>query len=284
MTTNVVLRGMKAICTPSRCMARIGRAPVLARCQTQRNTVVSTGHAAVRHARSLTSSVLRIPHSASRHSLVITRAAATEAPVKQLADQQQGEPDAPEQLETVLLDVGGMKCGGCSAAVKRMLSARPEVSNAAVNLLTETAAVQLKLPSPSAAEDLAAMLTSKGFPATVRQNEGDAVDTTELEQKREQEARQSMVNLGVAWSLVLLCCTHHAGEAATADATQSSIRSPCRCLSQMVPWPCRSSPTTRMHPTHPPPLHHTILSATCSPPASHRSTSSLYPAANLTQP
>ncbi len=171
--------------------------------------------------------------------------------MKQLADQQQGEPDAPEQLETVLLDVGGMKCGGCSAAVKRMLSARPEVSNAAVNLLTETAAVQLKLPSPSAAEDLAAMLTSKGFPATVRQNEGDAVDTTELEQKREQEARQSMVNLGVAWSLVLLCCTHHAGEAAPKDAAQSHACSPFLCLLPHPHGTTASHPTTCMHSTHP---------------------------------
>ena len=32
-----------------------------------------------------------------------------------------------EEGEAVLLDVGGMKCGGCSAAVKRILSARPEV-------------------------------------------------------------------------------------------------------------------------------------------------------------
>lgn len=44
----------------------------------------------------------------------------------------------------VVLDVGGMKCGGCSAAVKRMLLSRPEVETAAVNLLTETAAVRFK--------------------------------------------------------------------------------------------------------------------------------------------
>lgn len=44
----------------------------------------------------------------------------------------------------VLLDVGGMKCGGCSAAVKRMLAARPDVESAAVNLVTETAAIRLR--------------------------------------------------------------------------------------------------------------------------------------------
>jgi len=46
--------------------------------------------------------------------------------------------------EAVVLEVGGMKCGGCSAAVKRMLVARPDVESAAVNLLTETAAVRFK--------------------------------------------------------------------------------------------------------------------------------------------
>ena len=51
-------------------------------------------------------------------------------------------PLQPEAL--VLLDVGGMKCGGCSAAVKRMLAARPDVESAAVNLVTETAAVRFR--------------------------------------------------------------------------------------------------------------------------------------------
>ena len=42
----------------------------------------------------------------------------------------------------MLLEVSGMKCGGCSAAVKRILLSQAEVVNAAsVNLLTESAAV-----------------------------------------------------------------------------------------------------------------------------------------------
>ena len=45
--------------------------------------------------------------------------------------------------------MGGMKCGGCSAAVKRMLAARPDVESAAVNLITETAAVRFRsIPVP----------------------------------------------------------------------------------------------------------------------------------------
>lgn len=40
-----------------------------------------------------------------------------------------------------------MKCGGCSAAVKRILSARPGVDSAAVNLLTECAVVRYSGPA-----------------------------------------------------------------------------------------------------------------------------------------
>ena len=49
--------------------------------------------------------------------------------------------------EAVLLDVSGMKCGGCSAAVKRILMGNPEIQSAAVNLLTESAV--FKVPATS---------------------------------------------------------------------------------------------------------------------------------------
>lgn len=50
----------------------------------------------------------------------------------------------PELADTVVLDVRGMKCGGCSAAVRRILLADPTVEAAAVNLLTESAVVRLR--------------------------------------------------------------------------------------------------------------------------------------------
>ena len=53
----------------------------------------------------------------------------------------------------MLLDVGGMKCGGCSAAVKRILGARPEVAGLSVNLLTESAAVRLRPVADGAVAD-----------------------------------------------------------------------------------------------------------------------------------
>ena len=62
--------------------------------------------------------------------------------------------------QTVMLDVSGMKCGGCSASVKRILLSNEGVQHAAVNLLTETAVVKLR-PSESSAEQAAALLTDK---------------------------------------------------------------------------------------------------------------------------
>lgn len=48
-----------------------------------------------------------------------------------------------ERTHSVILDVSNMKCGGCSASVKRILLSKPGVQSAAVNLLTESAVVQL---------------------------------------------------------------------------------------------------------------------------------------------
>jgi len=45
-----------------------------------------------------------------------------------------------------VLDVRGMKCGGCSAAVRRILVADPAIEAAAVNLLTESAVVRMRRP------------------------------------------------------------------------------------------------------------------------------------------
>lgn len=114
-------------------------------------------------------------------------------------------------VETVVLDVSNMKCGGCSAAVKRILMSKPGVIGAAVNLITETAAVQARGPPSVTGEEAAALLTAKGFPAKVRSTVNDLMGIDEAEKKREQEARKSLVNLAVAGGLVLACCTHHAG-------------------------------------------------------------------------
>ena len=104
----------------------------------------------------------------------------------------------------MVLDVSGMKCGGCSAAVKRILLQQPGVHAAAVNLLTETAVVQvaaaaattrMDVPSPPPPQALAATaaeaLTAKGFPSRLRSSEeGLAEDAATLSQRKEEELRK----------------------------------------------------------------------------------------------
>ena len=56
----------------------------------------------------------------------------------------------PLPLEPLLLDIEGMKCGGCVRAVEQRLLDQPGVRQASVNLLTRTAWVGLDptLPAP----------------------------------------------------------------------------------------------------------------------------------------
>ena len=61
-----------------------------------------------------------------------------------------------------MLDVSNMKCGGCTASVKRILLSEPGVHKAAVNLLTETAVVKLH-PGQSSADEAASLLSSKAL-------------------------------------------------------------------------------------------------------------------------
>lgn len=64
-----------------------------------------------------------------------------------------------------MLDVRGMKCGGCSAAVKRILLTCPDVQGASVNLLTECAVLKLPAvlahPEGSTLQKATQLLTSK---------------------------------------------------------------------------------------------------------------------------
>lgn len=178
-----------------------------------------------------------------------------------------------------MLDVTGMKCGGCSASVKRILLSNAGVQHAAVNLLTETAVVKLR-PAEASAEKAAELLTTKvvpshetcpssacarpesfcspqkmakstchnalvmtcqhdqglqctcaphkfnekaclcishagylqGFPSKVRDAEEGLQDSAEsVQERKQQELQRSLWDLGLAWGLVLVCCTHHLG-------------------------------------------------------------------------
>ncbi|EIE25451.1 heavy metal translocatin [Coccomyxa subellipsoidea C-169] len=107
-----------------------------------------------------------------------------------------------------------MKCGGCSASVKRILLSKPGIEQAAVNLLTESAVVKLR-PGQSSAAEAADLLTSKALPSifsACQTSEEGMQDSAEAsEQRKREELQRSLWDLSLSWGLVLVCCTHHLG-------------------------------------------------------------------------
>lgn len=57
----------------------------------------------------------------------------------------------------------------------------------------------------------ACRLPPQGFPSKPRVGEISEAEADEADARRAAEAQQSMVNLAVAWGLVVLCCSHHFG-------------------------------------------------------------------------
>jgi len=114
----------------------------------------------------------------------------------------------------VVLDVTKMMCGGCSAAVKNILSKHPSVEDASVNLVTASAVVAM---SPKATQaDIDAVVeavTSKGFPSFLRTAENREELDLQMKKEKEEEALNERRALQFAWALALTCYGHHLGHA-----------------------------------------------------------------------
>jgi copper chaperone len=65
-------------------------------------------------------------------------------------------------MENVLLDIGGMTCGGCVASVTRVLQALPGVARAEVNLERGQAHIDYD-PSRADPADFRKAIESAGF-------------------------------------------------------------------------------------------------------------------------
>jgi Cu2+-exporting ATPase len=123
-------------------------------------------------------------------------------------------PEPTPTTEKIILDVGGMKCGGCVKAVERQLFQYPGVKSASVNLATEIAVVELET-SVVDADALAQQLTAAGFPSQPRQASGKVADENQGKsdpaerQRREiQSARRQLI---IAALLLLLSGIGHFG-------------------------------------------------------------------------
>ncbi|KAL0041395.1 hypothetical protein WJX79_002096 [Trebouxia sp. C0005] len=124
--------------------------------------------------------------------------------------------------DILLLDVQGMKCGGCVSRVKRILEGHANVTQATVNLATETALVRAALADESSkhserlevlGKQLTQALGEAGFSSTLRSvDDATGASNNIVRQKREERKRrlkQATGRLMVAWVLASACLTGH---------------------------------------------------------------------------
>ncbi|WP_310483393.1 heavy metal translocating P-type ATPase [Chamaesiphon sp. VAR_48_metabat_403] len=112
---------------------------------------------------------------------------------------------------TIVLDVAGMKCAGCVSAVEKQLLAQSGVQSACVNLLTGVAAIAVTLETSTGIE-LAAQLTSSGFPAqprTVSNAEDRSKRLQQRQEKSDRESKQLLWQLVTAGILLVLSAIGH---------------------------------------------------------------------------
>ncbi|MBD2493623.1 cation-translocating P-type ATPase [Nostoc sp. FACHB-280] len=117
------------------------------------------------------------------------------------------DPELAPTSETIILDVGGMKCAGCVSAVERQLTQYPGVKTACVNLATEVAVVESEVGVVDA-DALAKRLTTAGFPTQPRQSSHQAALEDSANRQR-QEMRAAFRQLAIAAILLVLSGIGH---------------------------------------------------------------------------
>ena len=126
--------------------------------------------------------------------------------------------------QTLLLDVEGMKCGGCVRAVEQRLTQQEGVQQASVNLLTRTAWVELD----RAEERLPALLRSLeelGFPARPR-GEDDDQPPSRRERLQERHWWERWRQLVVALALMLVSGLGHLADAGALGLASTPLAQP----------------------------------------------------------
>ena len=114
----------------------------------------------------------------------------------------------PPTIETISLDISGMKCAGCVKAVERQLDMDGVIS-ASVNLATEMAAVHYDADRV-APDELTTRLTDAGFPSQLRTMETLSLEEIEATEERQQEAaRERRKQLVTAIALIVLSTIGH---------------------------------------------------------------------------
>src|ERR1700734_308710 len=87
-------------------------------------------------------------------------------PVKDLEKTEKAQADVAKEIRTVTLPVIGMTCAACQSHVERALRSTAGVSEASVNLLTNSARVSFD-PAVSGFEELIASVREAGYDAAL---------------------------------------------------------------------------------------------------------------------
>ncbi len=120
----------------------------------------------------------------------------------------QKAPSQETALETVTLEVDGMKCAGCVSAVERQIEQNSGVLAAQVNLVTATAVVQYQ-PEAADPDEIAKQLTAKGFPSQPHDPDNEEDTATSYEEKRQKADRENFQKLAIATILIILSAIGH---------------------------------------------------------------------------
>ena len=113
--------------------------------------------------------------------------------------------------QTVVLDVEGMKCGGCVRSVERTLLDQPGVQRADVNLVSRAAWLDLA-ESEGSVEAVLQALADRGFPARER-SLNQPLETPGADDAAGQSWWRQWRQLMVALLLLLLSVLGHLSEA-----------------------------------------------------------------------
>ena len=113
--------------------------------------------------------------------------------------------------QTVVLDVEGMKCGGCVRSVERTLLDQPGVQRADVNLVSRAAWLDLA-ESEGSVEAVLQALADRGFPARER-SLNQPLETPGSDDSAGQSWWRQWRQLMVALLLLLLSVLGHLSEA-----------------------------------------------------------------------
>ncbi len=122
-------------------------------------------------------------------------------------------PTIQAKYESVLIDVEGMKCGGCVRAVEKTLLDQENVKTASVNLVQRTALIELNGKDDNI-ESIITALTNHGFPAKQRRN-AQPVSNAELNSPK--QFWKQWQQLMIALVLLLLSGIGHLAEGGKID-------------------------------------------------------------------